>query len=656
MTGERFRQMLPLGLLACLAVVCPAGASEGERFAVVLVECPGAIPVIEKRPLPVETGPGPCLERIRAIIDPSQDARSRSVASPQPAAGLRLQEKPGWPRLFTGYFGGPITLARLGDPRGLSTVFGVLPGRIQAIAPDGLPLAGWPVQLPGDDSVGSFSAADLLDDERDELIRTTGVIHALSSQGVILPGWPFTGGGFLGTLAMAARFPSDAVTRVIGAGLLLPVSSRQGGVIVFDDVGEPLPGWPAIIPPYVTPQGTFRPILHGPAFADVTGNGVPEIVVVNSNDLSVWVFGQDGEPIQPFPLAVGGILDTPSLGDLDGDGSQEIVFWTDGTDPPNRGNPGIIVLDGRGVMKEGWPQVTIAIGNDGPAIGDVDGDGRLEILASTVGGDQAGVYLWHDDGTPVSGWPKFVPFTSFPDDPIIADVDGDGVGDIIVAGFTTILPSDGVLYAWTATGDLIAGFPMVFPFRGLGSGSPVVADIDGDGMAEISISTTPGIFVSNPATIHWFDLGVPYRPEGMQWPNVRHDMARTSSYRPPVRSGEMEVQIAPPALSAGTPAPEMTVLVRLPEEEKAETAPQNLSLVEIDGESIEPLPGTRLNGRGLARGGGDRLIFRFAGEAVRERLGGPGPHQLTFRTEVIGGLGGIRFKGTGSLTLREAAR
>ena len=265
-------KILASGMLVCLVGARAVEASTEESFAVVSVECPGAIPVIERRPLSVGAGSGPCRERIRAFIDPSQDAQIWAAATPQPETRARLQEKLGWPRLFTGYFGGPITLARLGDSTELSTVFGALPGRIQAIAPDGQALAGWPVQLPGDDSVGGFSAADFLDDERDELIRTTGVIHALSSQGVTLPGWPFTGGGFLGTLAMAARFPSDGVTRVIGAGLLFPVSSRQGGVIVFDDVGEPLPGWPAIIPPYVIPQGTFRPILHGPAFVDVRDN------------------------------------------------------------------------------------------------------------------------------------------------------------------------------------------------------------------------------------------------------------------------------------------------------------------------------------------------------------------------------------------------
>ncbi|MFQ5718720.1 MAG: hypothetical protein ACE5IK_04145, partial [Acidobacteriota bacterium] len=49
-----------------------------------------------------------------------------------------------------------------------------------------------------------------------------------------------------------------------------------------------------------------------------------------------------------------------------------------------------------------------------------------------------------------------------------------------------------------------------------------------------------------------------------------------------------------------------------------------------------------------------RLIFRLDGEAVRSQLSAPGVHHLSFRTEVIGGLGGVLFEGEADLGLQES--
>ncbi len=46
-----------------------------------------------------------------------------------------------------------------------------------------------------------------------------------------------------------------------------------------------------------------------------------------------------------------------------------------------------------------------------------------------------------------------------------------------------------------------------------------------------------------------------------------------------------------------------------------------------------------------------KLKFEFDGEQVKAVLGNPGTHSLTFRSEVIGGVGGIQFQGEAVLQL-----
>ncbi len=436
--------------------------------------------------------------------------------------------------------------------------------------------------------------------------------------------------------------------RVVGAGALPPVPVTTAGTFVLNDSGELLPGWPAVIP-----KGQFaRPLAQGPAVGDVTGDGVAEVVVTISNESQVWAFDAAGAIVKPYPLEFGIQMDDPSLGDLDGDGRREIVFWM-GLETIQ---PAVVVLRGDGTIMPGWPQVTNAIGNFGPAIGDVNGDGLPEVVASTVGGAGTGilgggVYVSRHDGTSLSGWPKFIDFIGFARPPVIGDVDGDGLGDVIAVGGTSFLPQDTVIYAWKGTGELIAGFPIMIPQRSpAGSFSPaIIADIDRDGVADLGVTTWPGAFATKPARIHWFDLGVPYRPEGMQWPTWAHDHARTGSYSPPVRRVSMDLEISPPLLNRTTPAPKLKVEVTLPSGETA--APTSLILVKVDGAAVGPVSGTLKGQQGGSSQPSKKLKFEFDGEQVKAVLGNPGTHTLTFRSEVIGGVGGIQFEGEAVLQL-----
>ena len=81
---------------------------------------------------------------------------------------------------------------------------------------------------------------------------------------------------------------------------------------------------------------------------------------------------------------------------------------------------------------------------------DLDGDGDLEIVFTDYG-DHIRVY--RPDGTPLPGWPVAVVTELSPAPVAIGDMDGDGDPEVLAG------TEDGRVFAYDATGHLLAGFP-----------------------------------------------------------------------------------------------------------------------------------------------------------------------------------------------------
>lgn len=138
------------------------------------------------------------------------------------------------------------------------------------------------------------------------------------------------------------------------------------------------------------------------------------------------------------------------VGDIDGDGRNEIVAGH-GSSIQKQGM--VAVYDENGYYKPGWPK-TLPNEVYSIAVADLDGDGTMEIAAGVGLEDGVNVYVYEHDGTLRPGWPQLDP-----------SVDGNK---------TPALDSDHKAptlgFSWGVFNDNIA-----------------IGDIDGDGAPEIVV-------------------------------------------------------------------------------------------------------------------------------------------------------------------------
>ncbi|MBA3461801.1 MAG: VCBS repeat-containing protein [Deltaproteobacteria bacterium] len=255
--------------------------------------------------------------------------------------------------------------------------------------------------------------------------------------------------------------------------------------------------------------------LGSPAVADLDGDGAMEIIVPRHDQLLVWhadgavvwrqtmpgriwsspvvadlvpgkpglevavaargqisAFDASGQPLAGFPVMWRDELRALAAGDIDGNGSLELVAVTSSPLNANNQRDIVIAIRGDGSVLGGFPPNTsgsagcddacyVTGGYDqNLALGDVDGDGKAEVFATQDNAymslhagsgrafDAATIF---DDRTKFSGIRWMVDYRlaqqGFADDedvdeqahftntaPTIADLDGDGTAELIALG------------------------------------------------------------------------------------------------------------------------------------------------------------------------------------------------------------------------------
>jgi hypothetical protein len=170
-------------------------------------------------------------------------------------------------------------------------------------------------------------------------------------------------------------------------------------------------------------------------------------------------------------------LFTTALGDIDGDGDLEIVVGN------TRKNDGVwegvvYAWHHNGSMVSGWPVINNnSFGNFFiPALGDIDNDGRLEVIA---GSRDHHVFAWNGDGSIVFGnWPVYIGDCVLDQAPQIGDLDGDGDLEVVQVG-----NNNGSVFILDGRGNIIEILQPLPKDRG--GNTPALGDIDGDGDLEV---------------------------------------------------------------------------------------------------------------------------------------------------------------------------
>jgi|GEM_PF-2696088 len=231
-----------------------------------------------------------------------------------------------------------------------------------------------------------------------------------------------------------------------------------------------------VVPQYV--QGVL-PIL----VADVDGDGVDDLIL---ND---WL-GVDILPSRPG--AVPQRLEARyfralTTGDFNGDGKPDLAAITQDSDSSPDDLLGVWLNDGTGRMKLVWqtkvrplPDLTGGAISSMMFARDVDRDGKDDLVMAPYDGSPAGAVLYSRGDGSFSGLPAIAAAFSYWG--AAGDFDGDGDDDVVLASYDNVQPpvyktvvfwNDGNGAFHTTTSPLHV------------TGVPKVADVDGDGKAEL---------------------------------------------------------------------------------------------------------------------------------------------------------------------------
>ncbi|WP_243324865.1 VCBS repeat-containing protein [Geothrix sp. SG200] len=332
------------------------------------------------------------------------------------------------------------------------------------------------------------------------LLGSLGLVALMGCSGSDSNGGPTS--GYLVNAIAVADIDANGQPDILGL-----VSTDLGGVPTQGYVSTRLQG----------PTGTFvLPTRFGvgtePAnlvVTDVDGDGRPDLVVANATDQTVSV--RLADPARPGFFLPAVLLATPgrtpldvAVGDLDGDGRMDIAVAASGA------NNVMVFLQGS-TSGTFLAPVTFPVGGDPQAVtvADLDGDGRPDIAIATAANTVS--VLCQIQFSPTFVAQSAVDYATGVQPVAIkaADLDGDGKLDLLTANWGAATNPDtqglSVLLQGATAGTFQAPVHYATGYR---SAALTVGDLNGDGKVDVVVANAglpgdPGsvsVFLQDPAT------------------------------------------------------------------------------------------------------------------------------------------------------------
>ena len=242
------------------------------------------------------------------------------------------------------------------------------------------------------------------------------------------------------------------------------------------------------------------------SLGDLNGDTLMDLVAANDTSASISILFQNSSSPGTFLAAqnhgVGAHPDGVAIGDLNGDGHLDIAVADSGLS---------ILFQNAGVPGTFFSPIRLGVSCSSVGIGDLNGDGRADLVATATNAGHVSILLQSPAGAGTFLPPQTVPAGFQPFNVAIADLNADGRLDLAIANLGTpdnpATASLSVLLNNSASpGSFLAATNYATGER---SESVSVGDLNGDGRPDLAVANAGGFGNTGSVSVFFQNPGAP---------------------------------------------------------------------------------------------------------------------------------------------------